>query len=230
MTPFFKKSVLIIGATGETGSEIARQLSNSRPKPDIHALVRDPSKLSSTVKLTTYIKGNARSEQDIESALKSSHADWVIISVGNGENVAKGVNDIRGANAKATVQVLQKPEFQNVRTMVVSSTGAGSSKIVVGMGIGTLISHHLRYVLADHTHQEAAFAAIKDRTIIVRATALTTNKPTGKLITFSDTAKSPTIKTDRADLAAWIVNEICGEAIATVPNGGIVNVTSVKKQ
>ena len=222
------KSILIIGATGETGLEITRQLVEHHSKPAIHALARDPSKLQSQkFKLAGIVQGNARDASDIEHALEVSQADWVIVCVGNGDNVGK--NDIRTANAKATVSVLQKPAFQHVRAMVVSSTGAGSSKIIVGLGIGALISHHLRHILADHTSQESAFAAIPNRTTIVRATALTSDQATGKVVTFGDTVKSPSIKTDRADLVAWMVNEICDGGTPTMPKGGIVNVTSVKK-
>jgi len=222
------KSILIIGATGETGLEITRQLVEHHSKPAIHAMARDPSKLQSQkIELAGIVQGNARDASDIEHALEASQADWVIVCVGNGDSVAK--NDIRTANAKATVSVLQKPAYQHVRAMVVSSTGAGSSKIIVGLGIGALISHHLRHVLADHTGQESAFAAIPNRITIVRATALTSGQATGKLVTFGDTVKSPSIKTDRADLVAWMVNEICDGGTPTMPKGGIVNVTSVKK-
>ena len=176
------------------------------------------------MRLTTVQKGNARKAEDIEKALVNTKADWIIISVGNGENVAK--NDIRQVNAQATASVLSKPQYQHVRVVVVSSTGAGNSKIVVGMGIGKLISFHLRHILADHTEQEAAFAAtIPNRTTVVRATALQDGAATGKLQEFGDSDKSPTIKTDRADLAAWIAQEIC-------EYGGrprVVNLTSVKQ-
>jgi hypothetical protein len=137
-------------------------------------------------------------------------------------------NDIRTVNAQATAGILQKREYLHVRALVTSSTGAGCSRIVIGLGLGAIFSHHLRHVLADHSGQEAAFLAeMKSRTTTVRATSLTTGKPTGKLVTFADTIKSPSIKTDRADLAAWVVIEICGAA--TLPKGGVVNVTGVKK-
>ena len=223
------ESILIIGATGETGLEVLRHLAEHSSKPDIYALARDPSKLNAQqqlIKLAGIVQGNARNATDIERAVEASQPDWVIVCVGNGENVAK--NDIRAANANATISILQKPAYQRVRAMVISSTGAGNSKIIVGLGLGALISYHLRHVLADHTRQETAFTdAMKNRTTIVRATALTSDQATGNLLTFGDEVKSPSIKTDRADLAAWIVNEICEEA--TLPDGGIVNVTSVKK-
>lgn len=219
-------SVLVIGATGLTGKACILKLSEQVPKPSIHAFCRDESKLDNKMRslCTSVVQGNARKEQDIRRALKTTHADWIIVAIGNGEDVSK--SDIRTASAHAIVNVLKgDPAFSNVRTMLVSSNGAGSSKIVVGMGIGMLISHHLRHVLADHTGQEAAFRAVKDRTLVIRPTALTTDAPTGKLVEFGDTVKAPSIKTDRADVAEWIA-----DAIVTEKGPCIVNLTGVKKQ
>ena len=49
-----------------------------------------------------------------------------------------------------------------------------------------------------------------------------------KVVTFGDKAKPPTIKTDRADVANWIVNEICDNGHATM--GRTVNITGVANQ
>jgi hypothetical protein len=123
------------------------------------------------------------------------------------------------------VEVLKKPQFEHVHTVVVSSVGAGNSRIIVGGGLGKLISFHLRHVLADHTGQENAFHSLRNRTTIVRATSLTNNEATGKLVYFQDREKSPTIKTDRADLAIWIVGEVCDRAKHV--GSRVVNVTGV---
>lgn len=120
---------------------------------------------------------------------------------------------------------LKQPQFKHVRALVVSSIGAGSSSIIVGMGIGKLISHHLKHVLADHTGQEAAFSEIQNQTTVVRPTSLTEDQPTGKLAYFGEKAKGPSIKTDRADLAVWVAQEVC----SSDKESRVVNVTSVKK-
>lgn len=220
-----QKSLLLIGATGKTGLAILDQLTKHPSHPAIHVLCRDVSKLSPSNqnKCASILKGNARNASDIEMALNQSHAEWVIVCVGNGENVSK--NDIRTVNANATVSVLKKPQFNHVRALIVSSTGAGSSRIIVGMGIGKLISYHLRHVLADHTGQEAAFSQIQNRATVVRATSLTDNQATGKLAYFGDQSKGPSIKTDRADLGEWVANEVCGSS----KESRVVNVTSVKQ-
>lgn len=219
-------SVLVIGATGKTGLAIIKQLATDPSQPKIYAMARDPSKLVNNKNVTSVYKGDARKAYDIENTLYETKADWVVVSVGNGEDVSK--TDIRASNAKATVAVLQKPAFKHVRAMVVSSTGAGTSKIIVGLGIGALISYHLRHILSDHTKQEECFKQLGTRVTVARATALTEDAPVGKLIQFGDKVKSPTIKTDREDLAKWITNEICGKP--TLLRGGFVNLTGAKKQ
>ena len=206
-SPRSVQSILIIGASGRTGLELIRAFSSLSAKLEVHAFCRNPSKITKedSSLCATICKGDARNESDIEDALKVTKANVVIVSIGNGDSVAK--SDIRTASAEALGRILRKEDFQHVRVVVVSSTGASSSKIIVGFGIGSLISFHLRHVLKDHTGQEAALLSI-GRTTIVRATALTDHKATGKIVEFGDKDKSPTIYTDREDLANWVVQEV----------------------
>jgi hypothetical protein len=222
------QSILVIGATGRTGLECVRQFAALSPNPFIHAFCRNKSKLSiaDQNRCTSIIEGDARSADNLERALADSSATDVILSIGNGDSIKR--TDIRTASGKALVQVLKLPAYKKVRTLVISSSGAGSSQIVVGMGIGKLISFHLRHILKDHTDQEAAFYSIRNRTTIVRASALTDNAATGKLVEHGDHEKALTIKTDRADLAVWIVNQIC-DTDDSLALGRAVNVTGVKK-
>lgn len=219
-----KKSILIIGASGRLGLECLKVLKQRPEKPAVHAFARDPTKLqgNDAVGYDSIVQGDARSAKDLERALIETKADVVIVSIGNGDSVKK--SDVRTANAQALAMVLAKSKFSQVRVEVVSSTGAGSSRIVVGMGIGMFIEHHLHHVLVDHTGQEKAMEPFLHRCTIVRATALVDGQPTGKMVEFDDTAKSPSIKTDRNDLAQWIADDIFNKK-----NRGIVNLTSVKQ-
>jgi putative NADH-flavin reductase len=166
------QAVLIIGASGRTGSHLIQQLSSKHwhSRPQIYGFCRDPAKLDQSIKGLCHdvVQGNARSSTDIERALQESAADLIVVSIGNGDSVKK--SDIRTESAKALVQVLGKPEYQHVHVLVVSSIGAGESRIKAGFGIGKLIEFHLRHVLKDHSGQEEAFLSspMKDRTMIVR--------------------------------------------------------------
>merc|ERR1712125_6645 len=162
-------------------------------------------------------------------ALWETQANVVVVSVGAGDSVKK--DDIRTKSAEALASVLTKngeEEFGRVRVLIVSSNGAGGSRILVGFGIGKLIEFHLRHILKDHNGQENAFRSsplLQTRTCIVRPTSLTDNQATKNLVVFGDYEKPKTIKTDRADLADWVTKAICDES---VPGEKIVNVTGVK--
>eukprot|EP00522_Entomoneis_paludosa_P006432 CAMPEP_0172452560 /NCGR_PEP_ID=MMETSP1065-20121228/10181_1 /TAXON_ID=265537 /ORGANISM="Amphiprora paludosa, Strain CCMP125" /LENGTH=245 /DNA_ID=CAMNT_0013204631 /DNA_START=87 /DNA_END=824 /DNA_ORIENTATION=+ len=226
-----KNSVLIIGVTGRTGLACLEKLA-SRPQSigGIHALCRNASKLGDFHRglLDSITEGDARNATDIQRALEQSQATVVLVCVGNGDDVSK--SDIRTANAQALVQVLGKKNQEsmpeNVRVIAVSSTGAGGSRIKVGMGIGKMIEHHLRHVLRDHNGQEEALQALPQGVVtIVRPTALGEGAPTMQaLLEFGDLDKSPTIQTDRADLADWVVQEVA----TGKHKGQKVNVTGVK--
>jgi hypothetical protein len=202
----------------------------------VHAFCRDVQELKDKDKdldtsvmqgfCTSIVQGDARSPKDLERALVETRADVVVLSIGNGDSVKKSYT--RTASAHAMVEVLEKPQFEHVHTVVVSSVGAGNSRIIVGGGLGKMISLHLRHVLADHTGQENAFHSLRHRTTVVRATHLTDDEPTGKLVYFQDREKPPSSKTDRADLAAWIVDEVCSGT--KLLGGRVVNVTGIKEQ
>jgi len=204
------KSVLVIGASGRTGKHIIHQIFQTKnATTKIFAFCRDLSKLDAdTTKLCSgVIKGDARNQDDLERAVAKSEADLVIISIENGDSVKK--SDIRTASANVLVSVLSKPENRNIKALVISSTGSGGSRIKIGLGIGRLIEFHLRHVLKDHDGQENAFLeSMKTRTMIVRPTALAENSSTGLMTVFGDRERSPTIKTDRKDLAEWLVKEV----------------------
>lgn len=95
-------------------------------------------------------------------------------------------------------EVLTKPAFHHVKTVIVSSVGAGGTQIIVGMGIGMMISYQFCHVLADHSLQEKAFAELMERTLIVCPTALMDDKSGKMLVEFNGTQKGPTINIDRA--------------------------------
>jgi len=104
-------------------------------------------------------------------------------------------------------------EFAHVKVVVVSSTGAGGTKIEVGFGVGRLLSFALRHVMHDHDNQELEFKSRmgddRDRLLIVRPTALTDGKEKGKVSVFGAKEHAPTAHIDRADVAGWILNSVC---------------------
>ena len=206
------KSVLIIGATGALGLQCLRHFAEEPSISNLHVFCRSPSKLSSTDKslCDSIITGDARNPLEVERAIMQSNADYVILATGNGMDLRK--SDTREKTGQALAKAMNQPALQHVKAVIVSSHGAADTKIKVGMGIGLMISYHLRHVLKDHTLQEQAFEGLASRTLIVRPTALSDNKGGKKLVEFDGNKKSPSINADRSDVAAWITTEISKNA------------------
>jgi putative NADH-flavin reductase len=223
-------NILIVGATGATGRELMKQLFVHPSHPRVHAFCRTPQKLDALQTYHSIQNGDARNPQDLKAALEATDADVVIVSVGNGESTAK--SDIRTSNAHALVSVLKEPQFEKVNAVVISSQGAGASKLKVGFGFGKLLGYHLRHVLNDHTGQENAFLqsnGVFDRIFIVRPTALTEGKKAVRIVEFGDEVKCPSIHIDRSDVARYIVDKIYSSYYTETFGGQIVNITGLNK-
>lgn len=217
------KYILVIGSTSGVGLQCIRHLSYDDSLPKIHAFCRDRSKLPGADKALcdSIITGDARNPLNIEQAISKTRADCVILATGNGADLRK--SDTRQKTGAALALVMAQPQLHHVKAIVLSTNGAGESKIKVGMGIGALISFHLRHVLADHTLQEREFAHLMERTWIIRPTDLTNKKGGQHLVEFNDKQKGPTAEADRSDVAEWVVNK----ATANHFRGGRkVNLTS----
>lgn len=209
-------SVLIIGASGGLGQALIRVLSTHPSNPSIHAFVRTPSKLPprETNLCQTVQQGDALDGEHIQRALELTQPNTVIVTIGVPNSVAK--SELRENSAKTLMQAIH-PEstFGNTRVVCISSLGAGGSKIILGFGIGSLLTFHLRKVLRDHDRQEKVFLnsigeGKAHRLLIVRPTALSNGKTGGKVVTFGDEEKAPSFSIDREDVAKYVVGQVCG--------------------
>lgn len=206
-----KKSVLIIGATGALGLQLLRHIAKEPSVQEVHVMARNPDKLQTSDRtlVTSVQKGDARNAKDVEHALRTTEANYVILATGNGNDTSK--SDTREATGRALATVLAKNDFTHVQAIIMSSHGAAETKVIVGFGIGKLVEFHLRHVFRDHTEQEAQFDELQKRTLVVRPTSLTDDKPINDLdaiVEFDGQKKSPTINVDRSDIAAWVTREI----------------------
>lgn len=220
--------ILLIGANGRSGVEIIRAAKASSETPQLHAFVRTPSKLPEDVSAmcTSVMQGDATNADDVERALKESGAGVVVLSIG-WEDL--GPTAVREVSARVLMDVV-KPggEYAHVRIVCISSLGAGGTAIRLGFGMGAAVSFMLRHVLKDHDRQEEELKkglgedeAEKKRLLILHPTRLSSGKPKGDVALFGD-GKGPTGQIDRADLAKWIIDEICG---AGEHFGTAVNIT-----
>jgi len=186
-----------------------QQLFRHPERPDVWAFCRNTDKIDNATKnlCQGQIQGDAREFADVERALRKSNADLVVVAVGNDSIFQK--TDVRTTSAQALVMVLEKPAYQHVHVVVISSIGAGKSPIHAGMGRGMLMKVLRHRPLKDHGGQEETFLSnIKQRTMIVRPTWLAEDARTGRVLELDvNHTKLPTRMTDRTDLAHWLVQE-----------------------
>lgn len=226
-----KQSILLIGATGRLGKELVTHLCSHHSMPHVHAFCRTRPNDDWTQECTSIQIGDARKTIDLARALNNTKASVVIVAIGGGDSVKK--TNIRRANAEALVRAIDMmPNLShNIQVVLVSSIGAGPSKIKIGMGIGRLLSYHLRHVLADHSGQEATFRnkeRLAERTWIVRPTGLVNKKGSGTVVEFGDTDTCPSSQIARSDVASYVVNKLCNESAGLL--NGTVNIDTAKKQ
>lgn len=218
-------SILVIGANGRMGQNLIHAASLETNKPLIHAFVRNPASLPSSVSdlCESVQRGNALQAEDVRAALVETSATHVIVAIGVPNSTAPST--LRTDSAKAITEAIESSK-QSVKVVVVSSIGAGGTKIKFGFGIGSVIRFILRHILVDHDHQEERFLSFfendKDKLLIVRPTELTDGKGGAKVTLFDGDKKIPTMKVDRRDVATWIVAQVCrdGECF-----GRAVNIT-----
>lgn len=221
--------VLVIGANGQTGVEVIHACAASAAKPAVHAFCRTPSKLSeSDTKLcASIVEGDARSSADVARALEQTKADVVVVCVGVTDNL--GPCDIREASAKALMDAIEPgAKYDHVKVVVVSSVGAGGTKIKIGFGIGMILNMRLKHVLADHDKQEEEIWTRlgdkeKKRALVLHTTGLTSGVRGGEVCIFE--GKVPTARIDRSVVSKFIVAEVCGEC----PNFGKAICITTKK-
>lgn len=222
-------SLLIVAAAGRTGVELIRASASSPHTPSVHAFLRTPSKLSpsDTALCTSIVKGDACLASDVSRALSTTGADVVILVIGVPNSAAP--TDLRESSARALLETLREDarRFEHVRVVVVSSVGAGGSKMDYGWGVGSFMSWVIRNVLRDHDNREKMFEEWmktdeernRERVWIVRPTMLTAGKPKGGVVVYGD-GRAPSWWCDRKDLGEWIVKEVCeaGKGFGTAVN------------
>lgn len=222
-------SILLIGATGRAGQEIVNQLiAEEQAGGELHLFCEKQESDQLHEKhldaCTSIYHGDSSRATDILDALKETGANIVILSVDNRDNVTTSNKcDLCTLRAWAVVSAMKMPGMDHTRAIVLSSTGAGSSRIKSGRyGYKMFISRRRRRSIEDHSGQENAFLinGLDHRTVIIRTTDLTDGKPTGEVVEFGDTERAPSFRIDCVDVASYVTKEVFRGAF-----GKIVNIT-----
>jgi putative NADH-flavin reductase len=196
------KSILVVGATGTTGSEVVKQALELGYK--VSAFVRNPAKVTLKHENLTVIQGDVMNPSSIDNAVRGHEA--VISSLGAG---AKGKIRSEGTN-----NVIRAMEKADIRRFISQSTlGVGESRGNLNfywkyVMFGLLI----RKAFLDHIKQEKYVQQSRLDWTIVRPGALTAGDKTGKYRHgFSGQDRSISLKIAAADVADFMLKQLSSD-------------------
>ena len=229
-----KLAVLIVGASGRTGSACIRGLVKHPDRPHVHAFCRNPAKLESKERdvCASVIAGDMRCRSYLATALAVTQANVVILNAD--EQQEEEETGVRTVAAHALVNVLMGNRYTGVRLIVVSSanvlrTDSGHQR----WAISRLVKYKLRghVPTKDYREQEHVIernALIRIRSTVVRPTIVSeiSSSTTNGMyaISFSSNEKAPTTTIHPNDLGNWIAQE----AITGKNQGCVINLTSAR--
>jgi hypothetical protein len=216
-------SILLIGATSLAGHEIVNQLVDHSSQPTVHIFCDRSTDLHDKHQKScaSICYGDSSRATDILEALRETEANIIILCIDSRDDAK---SKILTDSAWAVCSAMKMPGFYHINAIVLSSFGAGTSRIKIRrlLGYGRLLSRRRRNSLKDCTGQESAFLVngLDNRTVIIRTTDLTDGKPTGNIVEFGDEERVPSYRVDCVDVANYVAREIFNGM-----TGRIVNIT-----
>lgn len=193
--------VLVIGATGGVGRQIVRDALGRGH--EVTAFLRSPEKLGVEHPRLRVVQGDALDPQALEAVMPGH--DAVLSALGGASHATK-------VWSQGTAHVVAAMKRQGVRRIaVVSAIGVGDSlgqarrsSFVFGRIILPLM---LRKTFADMDAMEGTLRESGLEWSIVRATGLTDDDPTGRVVV-SDSVEKVGPRIPRADVAQFMVGAL----------------------
>ena len=198
--------LLVIGATGGTGREIAKQALQAGH--EVTALVRQQPENDEVLQKVRLIIGDARDAASLRNAVAGQ--DCVADSLGSGMSGPFKEVHLFSDSTKALIEAMQA---EGVRRLIcITGLGAGDSQ-----GHGGFLYDHLiqpvllRGVYEDKTRQEEMIESSGLDWVIVRPGMLSDGAPVGNTKAITDLHEFHGGSITRADVAAFVIAQITGD-------------------
>jgi uncharacterized protein YbjT (DUF2867 family) len=201
--------VLLLGATGRTGRLVLEELLHQ--KHQVHALVRDRSRVHVAAENLQIFEGDTRSAQSVYEAMRGCD---VLINV---LNVSRK-SDFPWARLR-TPECFLSETMQNViniagtiglkKLILCSAWGVHETKYHVPLWFRWFINNsNIGKAYRDHERQEERLRASDINYVIVRPVGLTNLKTPGKVRVTTNNNPRPRLLISRSDVAKFLVNQI----------------------
>lgn len=192
---------IVFGATGKTGIEICKQLSNSGINHS--AFVRESSTGKITEKETIIINGDVLNPNDLKMLFKNEEFTDVIIALGS--KSLKG-SEVRSKGTENIIEAMKNNQ-SSAKIHVISALGVGESWIQLKWSAKLLTNILLKNVIADHLKQEEIVVKNAKTYHIIRPVGLTDKEATGK-VHVQNEGFLPSGQISRADVAKFLVDTL----------------------
>ena len=196
-----ERTVIVFGATGATGTEICKALSQQSIRH--FAFVRPGSESKIETKDTEVVVGNALDPTDVKLAIAEQTYTDIIISLGS--------RDLKGGyiRSEGTNHILDgmKTAGLDATVHVISAHGVRESRKHLKWYEKLISGLFLKQSMTDHDLQENAVVSNTDKYHIIRPVALKNGPATGNIHT-QTAGKLPNGTILRADLAKYLVDSM----------------------
>jgi uncharacterized protein YbjT (DUF2867 family) len=190
--------ILVLGATGGTGTEIVKQASAAGY--EIRVLVRDPAKLSLGQAGIEVAVGDATDRAAIADA--TSGVDAVLVALGSGHNRKSDL-----ASRSAAVLTTAPDAGAPMRVVVLSSFGVGESLPMASPIQRVLYRTVLRRLFEDKAKADETWRTSRLDWTIVRPVSLTNGKAAAECAAAERLRANGFPRIARADVAQFMVTQ-----------------------
>ena len=192
-------NVVIFGATGRTGNELAKQ--SLAAGHTVTVFVREPRRLKLEAKNITIITGDVLSPASIAGAVKGR--DAVLIALGTGNSLRKTT-----VRSTGTANIILAMKAHNVKRLaVISAMGIGESWRTLSLSNRFFFATLLRSARNDHTTQETVVKNSGLDWTIIRPSGLVDTRRTGSYMV-GENIEAKKSRIACADVADLIVKEL----------------------
>lgn len=194
------KKIIIFGATGGTGQQLAKQALEMGHR--VTAFVRNPEKLKLTDNNLNIFQGDVLNFENVSKAIKNQ--DAVLCSIGI------SAFDKSALRANGTANIIKAMENNGVKRLICqTSLGYGDSKEILPWYMKYIIVPIiLKNAFKDHKSQEAKIEQSSLDWIIVRPGNLTNGIKTGNYKYGFNYNNKIKLKVSRADVAMFMLSQI----------------------
>ncbi len=201
--------VLLLGATGRTGKLALEQLLAQGHQ--VHALVRDKSKVTSSSDKLELFEGNPTDKVSLQNAIRDCEAAIGLLNVSRNSDFPWSKLRTPPTFLSDTMKALLEFATQNQVRKIIVCTAWGvneTKKDLPGWFRWFVDNSNVGKAYADHERQEKLLVSASINYVIVRPVGLTDSKKETPIQTSQNNSPKPRLTISRLNTAKFMINQL----------------------